>query len=97
MNNDLHAAASSVFQTSVQSNEPGPTFARDFASRKLEQDIAILDMPQRNLVPAWEKCVQTAMTAKVVVEEELSGSVRAQVHLCNLSALAHHMLTRDIS
>ena len=75
MDADLHNSASTVFQTSAQSHEPGPTFARDFASRKLEQDLTVLDMPQRNLVPAWEKCVRNAMTAKVVVEDGASFAV----------------------
>ena len=68
-----------MFQTTVQSQEPGPTFARDFATRKLEQNLAILEMPQKNLVQAWEKCVRSAMSAKVVVEEELSEAITAHV------------------
>ncbi|KAI0086765.1 cysteine proteinase [Irpex rosettiformis] len=74
---DLHDTASSVFQTMVQSQELGPTFAHDFASRKLEQNMSILEMPQRNLIPAWEKCIRAALTAKVVLDEELSGAIRA--------------------
>ncbi|KAI0693067.1 hypothetical protein BC835DRAFT_1416146 [Cytidiella melzeri] len=80
---DLYASRSSIFETSAQSQKPGPTFARNFASRKLTQDMSVLDMPQRNLVPAWETCLRAAMSAKVAVEEELANAARAHTEHIN--------------
>ncbi|KAI0791321.1 hypothetical protein C8Q75DRAFT_715566 [Abortiporus biennis] len=72
------ASSSSSFSTSLQPSSLtlGPTFSSDFGSLKLQKDIAILDMPTRNLAPAWEKCVQASIPAKVAVEEEISRSVK---------------------
>ena len=73
------ASATTAFETSIQPQTLGRTFAKDFASRKLEQDIKILDMPARNLVSAWETCVKAAANAKGAVEEEIVTAKHANV------------------
>ena len=81
----LLASAEEAFATTLRpaAGEPGKVFAADFGSRKMSKEMAILDMPERNLVPAWENCVRNAFSAKVAVEEEISKSRNAQVRaLC---------------
>lgn len=70
-----------MFETSVHSHEPGPTFARDFGSRKLQKDINILDMARRNLPAEWDKVMRTAMAAKIAVQEEVENASIAHVRL----------------
>ena len=41
--------------------------------------MAILDMPVRNLIDAWESCVKAAMPAKIAVEDEITKSIREHV------------------
>ncbi|KAI0764159.1 cysteine proteinase [Trametes elegans] len=76
----LLASASEAFATTLRTRaqDPGKVFAPDFGARKMEKDLAVLDMPERRLVPAWEECVRAALTAKVAVEEEIEKSRRAQ-------------------
>ena len=45
----------------------------------MAREVAVLDMPVRQLVPAWEGCVRAALAAKVAVEEEIARSRSAQV------------------
>lgn len=75
------ASASEAFATTLRprAHEVGKISAPDFGARKMERELAILDMPERKLVPAWEDCVRAALTAKVAVEEEIEKSRRAQV------------------
>ena len=75
------AGASEAFVTSVQPAVPGPTFAQGFGSRKLEREVAILNMPQLDLVNAWEECVKAAIHAKIAVEDEIMKSIRANVYM----------------
>jgi len=72
----LLAAASESFVTSVQPDTPGPLFSPGLGSRKMEKDVAILEMPVRNLTDAWEVCVKAAMPAKIAVEDEITKSIR---------------------
>ncbi|KAH9847083.1 cysteine proteinase [Lenzites betulinus] len=76
----LLASASEAFATTLRprADEAGKVFAPDFGSRKMEKELAILDMAERRLVPAWEDCVRAALSAKVAVEEEIEKSRRAQ-------------------
>lgn len=75
------ASAGETFATTLRpaAGEPGKVFAQDFGSRKMSKELAILDLPECNLVPAWERCVRDALSAKVAVEEEIEKSQRAQV------------------
>lgn len=45
----------------------------------MARELAILDMPARALVPAWERCVRDALAAKVAVGEEVAKAESAQV------------------
>jgi len=68
----LYSTAEEVFCTSaLPTADYGTTYAQDFGSIKLEKDLAILEMPARNLVGAWEHCIQEAIPAKIAVEDEL--------------------------
>jgi ubiquitin carboxyl-terminal hydrolase L5 len=56
----------------------------------MQKDMAILDMPVRNLASAWERCIQAAIPAKIAVEDELTKPRGAHVCLlgdyyCNLA------------
>lgn len=77
----LLASASEAFATTLRprAQEAGKVFAPDFGARKMEKELAILDMAERKLAPAWENCVRAALSAKVAVEEETEKSRRAQV------------------
>ena len=66
--------------TSVQPDTPGPLFSQSLGSRKLEKDMAILDMPVRSLIGAWEDCVRAAMPAKIAVEDEIAKSIQEHVN-----------------
>ncbi|KAI8995234.1 cysteine proteinase [Trametes punicea] len=76
----LLASASEAFATTLRPSAQGSgkVFALDFGARKMEKELATLDMPERKLVPAWESCVRAALSAKVAVEEEIEKSRRAQ-------------------
>lgn len=82
MNKSLADTADKAFETSLQSAAPGRTFAQDFGAQKMEQDMCVLDMPERNVIPAWEACVQNAAEAKNAVEEEVETAKR--VNVCRL-------------
>ena len=58
----------------------GPTFGPDFGPRGLKKDMSVLDMPERQLINAWQDCVKAALPAKIAVQDEVSKSVRA--HVC---------------
>jgi len=45
----------------------------------MDKEMAILDMPERDLPGAWEACVQAAMRAKFAVEDEIAKSMREHV------------------
>ncbi|TBU21572.1 cysteine proteinase [Dichomitus squalens] len=76
----LLACASETFATTLRprASEPGRVFAADFGAWKMAREMAILDMPERALVPAWEMCVRRALEAKVAVEEEIAKAQSAQ-------------------
>ncbi|KAI0076674.1 cysteine proteinase [Panus rudis PR-1116 ss-1] len=83
VNAELLATADQVFTTPIHDSSPGPTYATDFGSRKLQQDMEILDMPARSLAAAWERCIQSAMSAKVAVEEEIAKSKKTNTdYIC---------------
>lgn len=71
--------AGRAFETSLQPSAPGRIFAQGFGARKMEQDVRVLDMPDRNLGSAWESCVRTALEGKRAVEEEVTAAMRANV------------------
>ena len=87
----LLAEAGTVFETSLQPSAPGSTFAQDFASRKLAQDMKILDMPARGLPAAWNECIRAAIPAKAAVEEEITAARRGHVrnHPSSRELLTH--------
>ena len=70
-----------TFTTSVHPSSNGPTFSRDFGSRKMEKELAILDMPARGLPAAWNQSVQSALSVKLAIEEEVEKSKNANVSL----------------
>lgn len=45
----------------------------------MEKQISILDMAERSLPRAWERCVNAALQAKIVVEDEIEKSKNAHV------------------
>ena len=45
----------------------------------MDRDLKILQMAAKDLVPAWETCVQNGMRAKIAVEDELAKGMRANV------------------
>ena len=45
----------------------------------MDQDLKILKMTQKDLVSAWETCIQNGMRAKIAVEDELAKGMRANV------------------
>lgn len=57
----------------------GKTFAQDFGARKMDRDLAVMRLPDAELVPAWEACVRKVNTAKVMVEDELAKAIRSNV------------------
>ncbi|KAJ7069636.1 ubiquitin C-terminal hydrolase [Mycena amicta] len=66
-----------AFVSPVGSAAPGPTYAADFGSRKMTRDLEIMRMPEQELIPTWERCVQDAVSAKVVLGDEVSRAYRA--------------------
>ena len=74
-------SAESTFATTLRpdARKPERVFAADFGARKMARELAILDMPARALVPAWERCVRDALAAKVAVGEEIAKAESAQV------------------
>jgi len=79
----LYDGVTEAFTTSAYPADNGPTYSQDFGSRKMEKEMAILDMPARNLPAAWEKCVQAAMSVKITIEEEIDKSKNANVEHIN--------------
>jgi hypothetical protein len=77
---NILAFATEAFATPLRATADGPPFAADFGSCALQKDIAILDMPEQNLIDAWQECVKFAMPVKIRVEDEISKSRRA--HVC---------------
>jgi hypothetical protein len=58
---------------------PSRIFAPDFGARKMQKDMSILDMPTRNLIPAWEACIRDMVEMQVALQDELAKSARANV------------------
>ena len=79
IDSSLISQASATFETSVQPSTLGRTFAQNFASRKLEQEIKILDMPVKNLPAAWEACIKAAIPTKTTVEDEIDTAKKSYV------------------
>lgn len=65
----------------IGSSATGVTYAKDFGARKQDMNINILDMPERNLIPAWEACIRNTLRAKVAVEDEIAKAARSNVSL----------------
>lgn len=76
---ELLADASEIFATSIRPSSDGTVFGQDFGFRKLDKEIAIHDLPARNLAGAWEACVRAASSAKVAIEDEATKSMNAHV------------------
>ena len=94
MDGALLATASTTFETSAQSSALGRTFSKDFASRKLEMELKLLEIPSRSLPSAWETCVKSAIPARAAVEEEITtakhGHVRLTLRDTNLILISSH-------
>lgn len=65
----------------IGSSAAGVTYAKDFGARKQDMNINILDMPERNLIPAWETCMGNTLRAKVALEDEIAKAMRSNVSL----------------
>jgi ubiquitin carboxyl-terminal hydrolase L5 len=63
----------------VGSSAVGTTFAQDFGARKMDMSIKVLNMPERDLIPAWETCIRNTLRAKVGVEDEVAKAKRSNV------------------
>ncbi|KAI0739428.1 cysteine proteinase [Daedaleopsis nitida] len=76
----LYDSTAETFATTLRPSaaEPGRVFATDFGSRKMSKELSVLEMPERNLVHAWESCVRNALSAKVAVEEEVAKAQSTQ-------------------
>ncbi|KAH9929151.1 ubiquitin carboxyl-terminal hydrolase [Fomitopsis serialis] len=74
----LLASAAEAFTTSLRPSTEGLPFAADFGARKMDRDLEILDMAVRKLPEAWNACVEAALAAKVVVEEEIAKARETQ-------------------
>ncbi|TFY56042.1 hypothetical protein EVG20_g9089 [Dentipellis fragilis] len=61
-----------ICATTVQSEEPGPTYSSSFGHEKMQKQRAILDLPPENLLTAWQECMHNVMQAKITVEDEIS-------------------------
>jgi ubiquitin carboxyl-terminal hydrolase L5 len=86
----LLASVRNVFGDGQTTSEPGRMFAQDFGARRLAKDIEIINMVEENLTPAWERCMQNALRAKVAVDDEEAKHNRAHVsNLCCLSLVAN--------
>ncbi|KAI0067492.1 hypothetical protein BV25DRAFT_1108322 [Artomyces pyxidatus] len=72
------ASSKDAFVTSVRSALPGSVYALDFGSQMLQKQKSILDLPVERLTAAWENCVESALRAKVAVEDELSKATAAE-------------------
>ena len=71
VNSTLCASAAHTFAMLLHpaTNAPGRVFAMDFSTWKMVQELVILDMPACMLMPAWEQCMQDALTVKVTIGE----------------------------
>jgi len=72
----LYESSKSVFVRDLPDQLSTP-YAKDFGSRKMDQDLKILQMSQKDLVSTWETCIQNGMRAKIAVEDELAKGMRA--------------------
>lgn len=57
----------------------GRTYAQDFGAQRMEKDMEIMNMPEKDLISAWERCVQNGLRAKMAVDDEVMKGVRANV------------------
>ncbi|KAH0580348.1 hypothetical protein H2248_001851 [Termitomyces sp. 'cryptogamus'] len=53
------------------------TYAVNFGSQFMDASLRIQNMPEVELIPAWETCVRDAVRANINVEDELSKAIRA--------------------
>ncbi|KAF7298868.1 Ubiquitin c-terminal hydrolase [Mycena indigotica] len=67
-----------AFVSPIGSAAPGPTYAADFGARRMERDMELLRIQSpQELIESWERCVQSAVKAKVALEDEVAKSYRA--------------------
>ncbi|KAH6904854.1 ubiquitin C-terminal hydrolase [Coprinopsis sp. MPI-PUGE-AT-0042] len=52
--------------------EPGEPYSSEFASKRMERDVTIMNMSQAELLAAWDTCVRSIARAIVTIEDELS-------------------------
>ncbi|RDB24082.1 Ubiquitin carboxyl-terminal hydrolase isozyme L5 [Hypsizygus marmoreus] len=55
------------------------TYASDFGARRMARDLDIMNMPDPELLPAWETCIRSAIRANITVEDEMAKAERANV------------------
>ena len=63
-------------------------FMKDFAARRMERDMKIMQMSQSELTLAWEACIRDLMAASVTLEDEIAKGSTA-----NVSPLRHWLHT----
>ncbi|KAJ7473495.1 cysteine proteinase, partial [Mycena latifolia] len=56
--------------------EPQRTYSVDFGTRRMARDVEILNMPDSELVSAWEQCVTDAARARISLEDEVTKAIR---------------------
>ncbi|KAF9783901.1 cysteine proteinase [Thelephora terrestris] len=61
-----------VFTTSASFQNPTPPiFAPDFGAQRMARDLQIMNMSPEELLSAWNRCIETALSVKTTVEDEL--------------------------
>ncbi|KAH9942641.1 cysteine proteinase [Amylocystis lapponica] len=73
----LLASAEEAFATVLRPAGAGAVFGTDFGARKMERELAVLEMPARGLPGAWEACVRGALPEKIAVEDEVARAREA--------------------
>jgi ubiquitin carboxyl-terminal hydrolase L5 len=73
-------SAADVFTTSASFQNPNPpVFAPDFGAQKLEREMGIMRMQKEELLGAWGRCIENAISVKTSVEDELEKPRLANV------------------
>lgn len=65
---------------------PGEPYSSDFASKRMERDVTIMNMSHSELLAAWDTCVRSIARTIVTIEDELSKVEANHVSLVQFSA-----------
>lgn len=61
---------------------------KDFAARRMERDLKIMQMSQSELNLAWEACIRDLMAASVTLEDEIAKGSSANVSHCDIATIS---------